>query len=123
MKQVGATDVAKFKKVVFQFNYSLRNEEVSTASVKGDFVIDRAGLIYQNGNPSSSATVTIIGGEGKFVHQLGTRPTGTYMSVPQRRTLNFILQQIAARHFDADVSSPDYDLNNFVMTTHFNHQG
>lgn len=123
MKQVSATDLAKFSKLTFKLTYTKRNEEVALQTVPGDFVIARNGLIYQNGNPKESATVTVIGGDSNFVHQLSVRERGTYISAPQKRTIGFILQQVAERHFNADIYSPDPDLNNIVNTTYFNHMG
>lgn len=120
---VGPSLVAQCSTLSFSTTNTLRNEAVNIGSISANYVIDVDGLIYQNQEATTSATVTLVGGLDTFANTKKVIEPKFFMTEKQKITVYNILRALSVKTDSGDVSSGSEDLNEIVKAIYFNYCG
>ena len=121
---VGPELVSRFTNLYFSTSKHLRNEDVILANIKGNYVIDIDGKIYENspGN-DDHATITLVGGYDTFTHAKTKEVPKFYMTERQKITIYNILKAVSRRTDHAEIASDVEILDLIVNATYKNYCG
>jgi hypothetical protein len=126
MNLVSPLAVATHKNLVFNFSNTLRNQIVNLSNFSsGGYVIDINGEVYSSGAASGeSATVVVIGGSDKFIHEKANRLQSTfYMSEPQKVVLYKIIKELSENYDSASITSNNEKLEQALTALYRNNCG
>ena len=117
--------ISYHKNLTFNFSNTLRNEHVDLNDYSDGYVIDINGEVYSSGSVSGDdATVTIIGGSDRFVHEKVNRlESSFYMSEPQKLTLYKAIKELSKKYDSATINSNNDKLEQSLTALYRNFCG
>jgi tRNA G46 methylase TrmB len=91
--------------ITMNFTHTKRDEKVNPANVGGNYVLDPYGDLYQITKHARSCTITVIGGDGSFMHDKAKRqPNAGYITSNQIVSLHEIFSELAMRNIAATIN-------------------